>query len=62
MVYEDDKNKLELSLYTKMLKNCLTYENGGFIELEYFAEIRGGVVEHCREYILVEPKGKITYE
>ena len=57
VVYEDDKNKLELSLYTKMLKNCLTYENGGFIEIEYFAEIRGGVVEHCREYILVELKG-----
>ena len=54
VVYEDDRTKLELSLYTKYIKNQLTFANGGFIEIEYFAEMRGGVVEHCREYILVE--------
>ena len=30
-------------------------ENGGYIELEYFAEMRGGVIEHCKEYLICEP-------
>lgn len=56
VVYEDGRSKLELSLYTKSLKNQMTFENGGFIEIEYYAEIRGGVVEHCREYVFCEPR------
>ena len=46
---------LEYSVYTKRLKNHLTFENGGFIDLEYYSEVKGGLFEHCREYIFVEP-------
>ena len=55
VVCEADGATFEISIYTKSLKNKLTYENGGYIELEYFAEIRGGVIEHCKEYLLCEP-------
>lgn len=52
---EADDANVELSIYTKSLKNRLTYADGGFIEIEYFAQLRGGILEHCREYVLVEP-------
>ena len=54
VVYEGNAD-FELSLYTKTLKNSITYENGGCLEIEYYAEIRGGAVEHCKEYVIVEP-------
>ena len=55
VVYEAENVGVELSIYTKSLKNGITYENGGCLEVEYYAEIRGGIVEHCREYVIVEP-------
>jgi hypothetical protein len=55
VVCEAEGATFEISIYTKNLKNKLTYENGGYIEVEYFAEIRGGVIEHCKEYLLCEP-------
>jgi uncharacterized beta-barrel protein YwiB (DUF1934 family) len=53
--YEAEGSSIELSIYTKSLKNHLNYEEGGYIEIEYFAQLRGGMLEHCREYVLVEP-------
>ena len=53
--YEAEDSSIELSIYTKTLKNHLNYEEGGYIEIEYFAQMRGGMLEHCREYVLVEP-------
>lgn len=58
IVYEADNSGIELSIYTKSLKNGITYENGGCLEIEYFAEIRGGIVEHCKEYMIVEVANK----
>ena len=55
VMYDADGISIELGIYTKMLKNNMTYENGGYIEVEYYADIRGGVVEHCKEYVLAEP-------
>lgn len=55
VVYEADNNGIELSIYTKSLKNFISYDVGGCLEVEYYAEIRGGVVEHCREYVIVNP-------
>ena len=55
VVFDTDALSLELSIYTKSLKNCITFENGGCLEVEYYAELRGGMVEHCKEYVIVEP-------
>ena len=55
VIYNEESGAVEFSLYTKRLRNQLTYELGGFLEIEYYAEVRGGVVEHCREYVFVEP-------
>jgi hypothetical protein len=55
VVCEAEGAAFEISIYTKSLKNKLTFENGGYIELEYFAEMRGGVIEHCKEYLICEP-------
>ena len=55
VVFDTDALSLELSIYTKSLKNGITFENGGCLEVEYYAELRGGMVEHCKEYVIVEP-------
>ncbi len=55
VVCDTDNTSFELGIYTKSLKNFMTYENGGYIEIEYYAEMKGGLVEHCREYVLAEP-------
>ena len=55
VVYGDGARRLDFSVYTKRLKNHLSYEMGGFIDVEYYSEVKGGVIEHCREYIFVEP-------
>lgn len=47
---EDDATR-----FTKSLKNYITYENGGYIELEYFDELDGEMFEYTKEYLIVEP-------
>lgn len=62
IVYEAENNAVELSIYTKTLKNGITYEDGGCLEVEYYAEIRGGIVEHCKEFVIVEPVKEEQHE
>ena len=54
LVYKADNMDIELCIYTKKLKNNLYYEDGGYIEIEYYVEMRGGSLEHCKEYLLIE--------
>ena len=55
VVCEAEGESFEIAIHTKALRNKLLYEDGGYIEIEYYAEIRGGVIEHCKEYLLCEP-------
>ncbi len=53
---EDESGTGEtVSRFTSVLKNHITYENGGYIELEYFDENSGAITAHCKEFLAVEP-------
>lgn len=53
---EDERTSRGIvSRFTSNLKNRITYENGGYIELEYFDEVDGELASHCKELIVVEP-------
>ena len=54
VVTENEFGSFELNVYTKKLNNTVTFENGGYIELEYITEVKAYRVGYTKEYILVE--------
>ncbi len=41
--------------FTKSLKNYISYDAGGYIDLEYYIEINGELFEYNKEFFIVEP-------
>ena len=54
VVTENEFGSFELNIYTKKLENTVTYDNGGYIELEYITEAKAFRIGYTKEYILVE--------